>query len=305
MTEEEQKLYDEGEKIAKAEDMKDSTLKYQLQLKALTAFYNNSSMQDKEYVKHVKQLEKDRIESEHSDNATRLSELDDMNKKMRSMNDDKYAAEILANDAEIAQIRASKNLDRKAEIDDDYKQSQEKKKIRDMELSGASHLAGDLLTIGKAFGSEGFEFTKQVSAAQAVINSLQAYTLAIATYPPPYGEIIGGVSLAAGLAQVAVIESTHLATGIDSVPGIGFGDSVPAMLTPGEGVVDAGTNKDLKNFFSGGGSNAMKTGLDRIAMKIDALAGAIMQNPTKVSIDGKVLVDVLRNQSRLGRKAFA
>lgn len=46
---------------------------------------------------------------------------------------------------------------------------------------------------------------KLIASAQATIDSYRSFTLALATYPPPFGEIAGGISLAAGLASVAKI----------------------------------------------------------------------------------------------------
>lgn len=54
---------------------------------------------------------------------------------------------------------------------------------------------------------------------------------------------------AAGMANVAKIVSTPLATGIDSVPGIGSNDNFPAVLAPNERVVPSKTNEDLTEFL--------------------------------------------------------
>lgn len=61
----------------------------------------------------------------------------------------------------------------------------------------ASSVSSNLSTI---FGD-----TKAVAIATALINTYQGVTKALATYPPPVAQIMAGIQLAAGLAQVANI----------------------------------------------------------------------------------------------------
>jgi tape measure domain-containing protein len=110
-------------------------------------------------------------------------------------------------------------------------------------------------TVGQAFQTM-FGESKAVSIAMAIINTLQGITTAIATYPPPLSYAMAAAQAALGFAQVAKIQSTQpgastasagkasssakskkMATG-GIVPGFGGGDVVPAMLTPGEFVIN-------------------------------------------------------------------
>jgi hypothetical protein len=64
----------------------------------------------------------------------------------------------------------------------------------------------------------------------------------------PAGIVLGPVFAAAAFAGVMAFEG-----GTDRVPGIGRGDVVPAMLTPGEGVVPGGVMDGLRNVAHNGG----------------------------------------------------
>lgn len=77
-----------------------------------------------------------------------------------------------------------------------------------------------------------YEKVKKLKIAEAIVNTISgaigAYMQAVSAYPPPYGEILGGISAAAvtaaGMAQVAQIRQQTL--------GGGSGSSVKAMATP-------------------------------------------------------------------------
>jgi hypothetical protein len=64
---------------------------------------------------------------------------------------------------------------------------------------------------------------------------------------PVVGVVMGPVLAAAAFAGVMAF-----ADGTDSVPGVGHGDSVPALLTPGEGVVPGGVMDGLRNMVRSG-----------------------------------------------------
>jgi hypothetical protein len=64
----------------------------------------------------------------------------------------------------------------------------------------------------------------------------------------PAGIVLGPVMGAAAFAQVMAFEG-----GTDAVPGVGRHDSVPSMLTPGEGVVPGGVMDGLRNMVKNGG----------------------------------------------------
>ena len=76
-----------------------------------------------------------------------------------------------------------------------------------------------------------YEKVKKLKIAEAIVSTISgaigAYMQAVSAYPPPYGEILGGISAAAvtaaGMAQVATIRQQSIGGG---------GSSVKAMATP-------------------------------------------------------------------------
>jgi hypothetical protein len=85
----------------------------------------------------------------------------------------------------------------------------------------------------------------QVSDAGAAATA--AYKSAIKAYPAPY-------NMAIGVAQAAMAFSGAMAfAGGGEVPGMGTGDTVPAMLTPGETVVTKSLTDQVRNSRGSGG----------------------------------------------------
>lgn len=68
-----------------------------------------------------------------------------------------------------------------------------------------------------------------IMSGQATIDAWRSFNLALATFPPPFGEISGGFSLAAGLAAVAKINEVSFAAG-----GGSFMTRGPQMLIVGD-----------------------------------------------------------------------
>jgi hypothetical protein len=68
-----------------------------------------------------------------------------------------------------------------------------------------ANLAGQ---VGNAL-TQVFSHSKGVAIASALINTYEAVTKALASYPPPFNYVAAGAALAAGLAQVQKIRSTN------------------------------------------------------------------------------------------------
>lgn len=102
----------------------------------------------------------------------------------------------------------------------------------------ASSNSKELAAIGKA-----------AAISQATIDGYAAVQKALASAPPPFNYGLAAAVGVAAAANVAKIVGTPLATGIDSVPGIGSNDNFPAVLAPGERVVPSNTNADLTEFL--------------------------------------------------------
>lgn len=91
------------------------------------------------------------------------------------------------------------------------------------------------------------DFDKEKDAAKAA----RKFFLAGAQLPFPANIVAAPVLAAGAFATVMAFE-----TGTDRVPGVGKGDTVPAMLTPGEGVVPGGVMDGLRNIARNGGFDA-------------------------------------------------
>lgn len=140
----------------------------------------------------------------------------------------------------------------------DESEIQRKKKMDKFEqqrsqarLKAASVFFGGFASLSALGGKKTFLLTKRLAQAQAIVDGVAAVQRALANPPgPPFNALIVAGTIAQTTANVAKIENQKLATGIDSVPGIGSADNFPALLAPRERVVPAETNKDLKQFLS-------------------------------------------------------
>lgn len=99
-----------------------------------------------------------------------------------------------------------------------------------------------LQVIGDALGAvaqavgENTVAGKALAISQAIINTYQGATLALATYPPPFGAIAAGVVIAAGLLNVKKIVSTKVpkppGTNLKGSGGSGASASIPSTPVP-------------------------------------------------------------------------
>jgi tape measure domain-containing protein len=120
-------------------------------------------------------------------------------------------------------------------------------------------------TVGQAMTTM-FGESQGVQIAVAIINTLAGITQALASYPPPLSYAMAAATAALGFAQVAKIKSTKPGSGSDAsagkakssgakkpkkkatgglIPGFGGGDIVPALLEPGEFIINK--NATLRN----------------------------------------------------------
>ncbi len=125
-------------------------------------------------------------------------------------------------------LRKELNVKKKAnEIDVENKLQAEQAKLQ---------VIGDALgAVAQAVG-ENTVAGKALAIAQATINTYQGATLALATYPPPFGAIAAGVVIAAGLLNVKKIVSQKVpkppGTNLRGAGGGGGGASAPTTSVP-------------------------------------------------------------------------
>jgi hypothetical protein len=93
------------------------------------------------------------------------------------------------------------------------------------------------------------DFTKESDAAAAARKAFNAGM----QFPFPVNVVMAPVLGAAAFASVMAFEEGGI------VPGVGRGDTVPAMLSPGEGVVPGGVMDGLRNMVRSGGMSGGQT----------------------------------------------
>jgi hypothetical protein len=76
-----------------------------------------------------------------------------------------------------------------------------------------------------------FELNKIASTANAIINTAQGVTLALASYPPPISFAMAAAQLAAGLVQISTIQSAQFGSA-SSPPSVGGGNATPTFTAP-------------------------------------------------------------------------
>tara|TARA_R110002012_G_scaffold82791_3_gene208953 strand:+ start:565 stop:2610 length:2046 start_codon:yes stop_codon:yes gene_type:complete len=107
---------------------------------------------------------------------------------------------------------------------------------------------GNFLSLAKQASSENKNMgliTKRLAQGEAIVSTYQAANKAFAKFGGvPGGILPAAASVVIGLANVAEIEKTEFAEG-GIVPGTGNRDTVPAMLTPGEVILNQAQQDNL------------------------------------------------------------
>jgi len=112
----------------------------------------------------------------------------------------------------------------------------EKKSDLEKAQFGIDQAANMFAALGKE-NKKAFEASKALNIASAVMNTYQAATKALATYPFPFGLIAAAGAIAAGMAQVSVIRSQQYSGRALGGPVMGgtpylVGESGPELFTP-------------------------------------------------------------------------
>ena len=183
------------------------------------------------------------IETEKMTDAERLSAKEEFNSAMLGMfNSDFDMRRVLMSqqaqrfkDAGVEEVQIARFT------------AEQKKQIAADELSfklgtisGLTGALGKLNTESKGSAL----VSKRLAQATALIDTYAGANKALAASPTPFNFIAAAAVVAAGLANVANIESQKFAKG-GIVPGTGQGDIVPAMLTPGELILNQAQQENL------------------------------------------------------------
>ena len=130
----------------------------------------------------------------------------------------------------------------------------ERKKAIDLD-----YLNSKISSVGSIMGAFGqlnqaskgsAKLSKRLAQGEATMNTWVAVNKALAAGVPPWNIIQATAIGAMGLANVVKIESQQFAEG-GIVPGQGSGDTVPAMLTPGEVILNQAQQQNLVGGMGG------------------------------------------------------
>jgi len=153
-----------------------------------------------------------------------------------------------------------------------------------------------------------FDANKRLNMANAIINGAQGVLQALASSAPPINFILAGIVAAASAIQFGVIAGQEFtAAGGGIVPGIGSGmvDTVPAILAPGETVINAQSSamypELLNQVNMAGGGISLKPDLPGIN-RVNPEAKLFGDNKTDKPIRAYVVeTDVTDTQKRINR----
>ena len=126
---------------------------------------------------------------------------------------------------DIESLKIQEDTSKKSQ-DINFQEQQAKLQVIGDALGAVAQAVGENTVAGKA-----------LAISQAIINTYQGATLALATYPPPFGAIAAGVVIAAGLLNVKKIVSTKVpkppGTNLKGAGGAGgAGASIPSTPVP-------------------------------------------------------------------------
>ena len=134
--------------------------------------------------------------------------------------------------------------------------SEQKKKIRNAELVHTASTTAELIGLAKDASSTNkglAKVTQGLAYGEAVVKAYEASAKAYAKFGGfPQGVVPAALSFAFGMSQAEGIRSQKFASG-GIVPGVdsGSGDTVPAMLTPGEVILNRSQQENLVGNMGG------------------------------------------------------
>ena len=224
---------------------------------------NNENKKEIEYIERLKELypelakalglidvdRKPEVESLIMSEEQKASIRGEFNERFLEMTKGRYELENIElenaaqrfRDAGVEEIDVAQFIaERKKAIDADYKNSK---------ISSVGSLIGAFGQLNQA--SKGSALvSKRLAQGEAAMNTWVAVNKALAAGVPPWNIIQATAIGTMGLANVVKIESQQFAQG-GIVPGQGTGDTVPAMLTPGEVILNKAQQENLAGGMGG------------------------------------------------------
>lgn len=236
-------------------------------------------------------------------NEKEINDLLAKNELMAQIDAEKYASQIAANQNAINQKLSMEQAGSNAVLQNEKRVADARKKVEQDRANATVSVLNALQTLQTSKIKSLGAVAKAAAITQAVIDTYKGATSAAAAVAgiPFAGPFLAAAAaaafIAAGIVRINAIRSQQFQHGIDTVPGIGNRDSVPALLAPGERVVPKNTNQDLKSFLNNGG--ALATFLESIDEKIGNLSNTFI-----VRVGEKEIVNVLRD-AQLGGRVLA
>lgn len=152
-----------------------------------------------------------------------------------------------------AAAEEKERLDNEAAANKEKLDDQETKRIADKKAAQKESLMAGLSNAQEVFGKESAA-GKAAAIAQATINTYEGASKAIADFGVPIGLPFAAIAIAAGLKQIAAIQSTpepkFAQGGIVGGVGTSTSDSVSARLSKGESVINARSTRMFKPLLS-------------------------------------------------------
>lgn len=113
-------------------------------------------------------------------------------------------------EAEYRDLKERAEEDHAARVTDIMdRQAQRELAVKQQEFRVMGDMFGNLATVANAFGEKGFLAAKAFSIGQAVMNTSEAITAALASAPPPLNFAAAAAVAAAGAVQIAAIASAR------------------------------------------------------------------------------------------------
>lgn len=295
-----QELIDKGIELFNKTLEQDPTEKYAADLEALRAAKEAEELTQQEFdeARIVAATERDKKLRELDEK--RAADLFTLIESQKTLDANGNAELIASNRAKLQAMTQDENVSAvtRAAINKKLKDEQI---AQDRERTKAGTDALDqLASLQNSKTKEIAAVGKAAAIAKATIDTYtgaSAAATALAGIPivgPGLAVAAAAAFIAAGIARVATIAGTPLATGIDSVPGVGNSDNFPALLTPGERVVPKNTNQDLRTFLDDQGGQT-----DLLAGILAAIQG--QQSNVTVNVGSKEIVNEVRDQLQSGR----
>ena len=174
------------------------------------------------------------IEKQEKDHAKVLEKINSDDFKLKRIDEATY----LNNKLMLLKAEGMNEIEAEAQI------AEEKKKIdADLEKSKIDSIKRTFEALS-SITTKNTILGKAIAVGQAIINTYQGASLALATVPPPFSFIEAGATIAAGLVDVAKISGAKFAAG-GMISGSQYsGDHIPIMANSGEFMVN---NKAMQN----------------------------------------------------------